>query len=73
MEILRWLTQIKIGLLLNIAGTIMIALSFGKNLENAHQSDRKERKIYLASFLHPRLFYVGLILVIIGFILQLIS
>lgn len=71
MGILQWLT--KLGLLFNIAGTIMIALSFGKNLANAHQFDRKGRKVYLASFLHPKLFYLGLMLVIIGFILQLIS
>jgi hypothetical protein len=73
MEILQWLTQIKIGLLLNIAGTIMIALSFGKNLADAHQVDRKGRKVYVASFLHPKLFFWRLILIIIGFILQFIA
>jgi hypothetical protein len=73
MEIFGWLSQTKIGLFLNIAGTVMIAFSFGKNLEDAHQFDRKGHKVYLASFLHPKLFCWGLILIIIGFILQLIA
>ena len=63
----------KIGLVLNIVGTLMIALSFGKNLADAHQLDEKGRKIYLASFLHPKLFYMGLTLIIFGFIIQLIE
>jgi hypothetical protein len=62
----------KTGLVLNIAGTIIIAFSFGKNLADAHQLDDKGRKIYLATFRHPMLFYCGLVLVIIGFILQLV-
>jgi len=63
----------KLGLILNIVGTVMIALSFGKNLANAHQLDEKGRKIYLASFLRPKLFIWGLVLVILGFILQLLA
>jgi hypothetical protein len=61
----------KWGLLLNIAGTLMIAFSFGKNLFDAHQLDKKGRKIYLASFLHPKLFWCGLAIIIFGFVLQL--
>lgn len=63
----------KIGLVLNIVGTLIVALSFGKNLAEAHQLDNKGRKIYLASFLHPKLFYWGLAIIIIGFILQVIA
>ncbi len=63
----------KIGLVLNIAGTIMVAFSFGQNLAEAHQLDKKRRKVYLASFLHPKLFYWGLATIIIGFILQVIA
>lgn len=63
----------KIGLVLNIVGTLIVALSFGKNLEDAHQFDNKGRKIYLASFLHPKLFYWGLAIIIIGFILQVMA
>lgn len=62
----------KIGLILNIIGTIMLAFSFGKSRADAHQLDDKGRKIYLASFRHPRLFYWGLVLIILGFILQLV-
>ena len=61
-----------LGLILNIAGTLLISFSFGKNLEEAHQFDDKGRKIYLASFLHPREFKWGITLLCIGFILQLL-
>jgi len=63
----------RLGLALNIFGTIMIALSFGKNLADAHQLDEKGRKVYLASFLHPRLFMWGLVIIVVGFILQFIA
>ena len=65
-----FLTLTKLGLLLNIVGTIMIAFSFGKNREDAHQVDEKERKIYLASFLRPKLFRWGVVIIIFGFGLQ---
>ena len=64
------LTLTRLGLLLNIAGTMMIAFSFGKNREDAHQIDEKGRKIYLASFLRPKLFRWGLWIIILGFLLQ---
>jgi len=51
----------------------MIALSFGKNLADAHQLDEKRRKVYLASFLHPGLFRWGLVIIVAGFILQFIA
>lgn len=63
----------RLGLALNILGTIMIALSFGKNLADAHQLDENRRKVYLASFLHPRLFRWGLVIIVVGFILQFIA
>ena len=63
----------KLGLVLNIVGTVMIALSFGKNLADAHQFDEKGRKIYLASFLHPKLFTWGLAIIILGFVLQIVA
>lgn len=62
-----------IGLILNLFGTVMIALSFGKNLAEAYQIDDTGKKIYLASFLSPKLFKWGLILLIIGFLLQIIK
>jgi len=73
MEILRLLIQAKIGLFLNIAGTVMIAFSFGKNLAEAYQLDDNGRKVYLASFLHRKLFNWGLAIIILGFILQFLG
>lgn len=63
---------LKLGIFLNLIGTILVAFSFGKNLEGANQTDGKGRKIYLASFLHPCWFKVGMFLIIIGFILSII-
>jgi hypothetical protein len=61
----------KAGLILNIVGTLMIAYSFGTNREEAHQLYKGE-KVYLASFLHPRMFKWGIFLIVIGFFLQLL-
>ena len=61
------------GLILNIVGTLMVAFSFGKNLAEAHQHDRKGREVYLASFLRPKLFWWGIGLLVLGFGLQIIS
>jgi hypothetical protein len=71
--LLLYLTLVKIGLFLNILGTGMVAFSFGKNLAEAHQINEKGRKIYLASYLHPILFKLGLVFIIIGFILQILD
>ena len=61
----------RLGLALNFVGTLMVAFSFGKNLGDAHQYDHKGRKIYLASFLYPNLFWWGLALLALGFLLQI--
>ncbi len=71
--LLSYLTLAKIGLFLNILGTLMVAFSFGRNLAEAHQINEKGRKIYLASYLHPILFKLGLFLIIIGFVLQILD
>jgi len=68
-----FLVLAKMGLILNILGTVMIALSFGKNRADANQPDEKGRKEYLASFLHPKLFKWGLAIIILGFILQFVA
>jgi len=60
------------GLILNFIGSLLIAFSFGKNIADAHQEDSKGRRIYLASFLRPRMFKVGMLLLIIGFLLSII-
>ena len=63
----------KIGLLLNLIGSLLIALSFGKNLGEAYQKDDKGRKIYLASFVSPRMFKWGIGLLITGFLVQILT
>ena len=57
---------------MNMLGTLMIAFSFGKNPADAHQAE-KGRKVYLASFLHPKLFYWGLGIFILGFFMQFLA
>jgi hypothetical protein len=60
----------RLGLVFNLVGTIMVAFSFGKNLGEGHQKDKKGRPVYLASFLHPCLFYLGMFFVFLGFSLH---
>jgi len=67
------ITFCRIGLALNFIGTVMLCLSFGKNLEGACQTNKKGRDVFLASFLHPTLFRCGLVIIAAGFILQLIG
>jgi len=72
-NIQEFLTFGRIGLFLNITGAVMIAFSFGKNLADANQMHAKGRKVYLASFIHPKMFKLGLAVMIFGFILQLVG
>jgi hypothetical protein len=57
-EIIKWAwnRSILFGLIFNLIGTVMLALSFGKNIAEAHQINDKGKQIYLASFLSPKLF-----------------
>ena len=61
------------GLILNFLGSVLVAFSIGANLADAHQLDEKGRKVQLASFLHPLWFRLGLLLLAVGFIVQLVS
>lgn len=70
-QLITCINLAKIGIFLNLIGTILVAFSFGKNLEEAHQINNNGKKVYLASFLYPKLFYIGLISLAIGFVLQL--
>jgi hypothetical protein len=47
-----------------------MAFSFGKNLGEAYQDDAKGRKVYLASFLFPQLFRIGVFVFSAGFVVQ---
>lgn len=58
-----------VGLVVNLLATLLIAFSFGKNIGNANQWDEKGRKVYLASFLHPKGFTIGIILLFVSFFL----
>lgn len=69
----EFLTLGRLGLMLNIVGTLMIAFSFGRNLEDAHQIDNQGREIYLASFLYPGLFRIGIAMIVLGFLFQLMA
>jgi hypothetical protein len=63
-----------IGVILNLLGTIFIALAFGPypNKRSApHTFDGKGGKKYIAYFNYPILFYIGLLLIFIRFIFQL--
>jgi hypothetical protein len=62
-----------IGLILNLVGMLLIAISFGGTVEAAQQTDTQGRKIYLAALLHPRVFLFGLSILGLGFLLQIIS
>jgi uncharacterized membrane protein len=72
-QIMAFMTLSKVGLILNLIGTVMVAFSFGKNPEEAHTEDEKGNKIYLASYLSPKLFKAGLALIFAGFLLQLLD
>ena len=62
-----------VGLILNFIGTLLIAFSVGKNSENAYQVDKNGRKKYLAIYISPIRFRIGIILVLLGFLLQIIT
>ena len=62
----------QLGILLSLTGTFLVACSFGENLEGAYQTTKKGRKVYLASFLHPWWFRVGMVIIFIGSMLSVI-
>jgi len=63
----------QLGLVLNIIGTLFVAFAFGNPLYTAEQTDSKGRKFNLAMFRHPRLFKIGVSLLVLGFILMFIA
>jgi len=69
-EIVNLLTFERIGLVLNLAGTILLAFSVGRNPGEAYQ-DVGNRRRYLASVVRPSWFYSGLGLLGVGFLFQL--
>jgi hypothetical protein len=64
MEWLNW-----VGLVLNFIGTIMIAISIGKPLAGTQQGD----SALFAVVVFPRVFRLGLGIIIAGFLAQLVA
>ncbi len=62
----------RLGVILNFLGALLLALSFGRNIGKAYQEDEKGRRTYLASLLHTRTFWVGMILLTVGFFVSII-
>ena len=54
------------GLILNFIGSLMIAFSVGVNPGGAYQ-EPKDKKIYLASIVRPKIFWWGVRILILGF------
>jgi hypothetical protein len=68
---MSFITLTNLGLILNAIGSFMVAISFGENLGGAYQNDKKGKPIYLASFLRPKSFRIGLLIMGVGFVLQI--
>jgi len=62
-----------LGLMLNLAGVILIALSLSKDLGKSQSEGRRAERLQLASFFCPRLFRWGIASLILGFFLQIIT
>jgi hypothetical protein len=62
-----------LGLMLNLAGVILIALSLSKKVGSSRSEGRRAERSQLASFLYPRLFRWGIGSLILGFFLQIIT
>ncbi len=62
-----------LGLILNCAGAIPIAFSFGEHLGGAYNINKRGKRVYMASFLHPGLFKVSVISLSLGFLIQIVK
>jgi len=63
------------GLVLNFAGTLMVALSVGKPKGGGFIDSRSEGGgvTYIAGVLYPRMFWFGLGIIAVGFLMQIAS
>jgi hypothetical protein len=71
--IMSYITLERVGLILNFVGTVMVAFAFGKTIEEAYQVNGKGVKVSLAAFRHPALFRWGIVLLCLGFALQVFA
>jgi len=79
--LINYISKENIGLLLSVSGSILIALSVGEpNIaknggftfgEGPMMEGIALKEFTLIAITYPRLFYLGIILLIIGFILQI--
>jgi hypothetical protein len=63
----------QIGLILNFLGSIFIAFSFGVIETNARLVSTRNKPIETVSLKHPCLFRWGILFLIIGFLIMLLS
>lgn len=61
-----------LGLILNVLGTLFIAFAFGSQKDDLiGNTDEKGKKLHFSYFKHPIIFIIGIILIILGFLIQL--
>jgi hypothetical protein len=57
---------------LNFCGALLLLLSYRKSLQNPDKRGGEGRSVYLASFTHPHLFRLGVLLLALGFLLRIL-
>ena len=63
-----------IGIIFNLLGTVLVAFSFGAYPDKdgaPYTTDDKGKKRHIAYFNYPILFWIGMVLLCVGFFLQL--
>ena len=61
------------GLVLNFAGVVLIALSIGKPRVSGLFADDRSKITHLAVINHPWLFWFGLAIIALGYLLQIVA
>lgn len=70
-HIINDLTLKRVGLTICLVGAVIICFSFGINYEDGYQV-KKGKNVYRPPFLHPIMFYCGVVLLGVGIILEVI-
>ena len=60
----------KIGLLLNIIGTLLLAFAFGTTKEGPMTGTESGKQLKVSHLKRPVFFYVGVVILILGFVVQ---
>lgn len=61
----------RLGLLLCFLSSVLIALSVGRPPSEIYQLDERDRKIQIAAIVRPRFLFVGLAMLVLGFLASL--